>query len=292
MNMRSTQRWWILVLLLVLPPVMALGLQSLAAIGEVSGSGDYVTVEGIRYRDEPDATAYMRERCRLDLYYPEASPGFPTVVWFHGGGLTSGDRSIPEGFLNQGIAVAGVSYRLSPRSTSPAYVEDAAAAVAWCLNNIQRFGGARDKVFVSGHSAGGYLASMVGMDTRWLEARGIDANELAGLVPISGHTVTHFTVRAERGIEGIRVIVDEMAPLFHVRADAPPVLLITGDREKELLGRYEENAYFWRMLRVVGHPDINIHELGGFDHGGVVNPAQRLVVEFIERVCAEHANGD
>jgi hypothetical protein len=79
---------------------------------------------------------------------------------------------------------------------------------------------------------------MVGLDKRWLAAHDIDANKIAGLVPFSGHTITHFTVRAERGIDGKRPIVDDMAPLFHVRPDAPPMLLITGDRNLEMLGRY------------------------------------------------------
>jgi hypothetical protein len=60
--------------------------------------------------------------------------------------------------------------------------------------------------------------------------------------------------RAERGIEGTRPVVDDLAPLYHVRKDAPPLLLITGDRELEMLGRYEENAYLMRMMKVVGHP--------------------------------------
>lgn len=42
-----------------------------------------------------------------------------------------------------------------------------------------------------------------------------------------------------------------MVPLFHVRADAPPLNLITRDRELEMLGRYEENAYLWRMMNLV-----------------------------------------
>jgi hypothetical protein len=78
--------------------------------------------------------------------------------------------------------------------------------------------------------------------------------------------------------------VDELAPLYHVRAEAPPMLMISGDREREMLGRYEESAFFWRMMRVVGHTDVELMELDGYDHGGVVEPAQRLVVEFAERV--------
>lgn len=69
------------------------------------------------------------------------------------------------------------------------------------------------------------------------------------------HAITHFTVRQERGIEGTQPVVDELAPLYHVRKDAPPLLLITGDREMEMMGRYEENAYRMRMMKVVGHPE-------------------------------------
>ncbi|MDA3873347.1 MAG: lipase, partial [Kiritimatiellae bacterium] len=75
-----------------------------------------------------------------------------------------------------------------------------------------------------------------------------------------------------------------MAPLYHVRADAPPTLLITGDREKEILGRYEENAYFWRMMRVAGHPNIELIEIPGTDHGGMVAPAFSYFMPFIRRV--------
>ncbi len=51
----------------------------------------------------------------------------------------------------------------------------------------------------------------------------------------------------ERGIEGTQPPIDDMAPLFHVRDDCPPLLLITGDCELDMLVRYEENAYMWRI---------------------------------------------
>lgn len=46
----------------------------------------------------------------------------------------------------------------------------------------------------------------------------------------------------------------------------PPLILITGDRELELLGRYEENAYMWRMMKLVGHEDTYLYEIGGHGH--------------------------
>ena len=125
---------------------------------------------------------------------------------------------------------------------------------------------------------------MIGLDARWLRAYDIDFKQIAGLVPYSGHTITHFTVRAERGIDGKQPIIDDMAPLFHVRKDAPPLLLITGDRDQEMLGRYEENAYLWRMMQVVGHADCELFELEGFDHGGMAKPAHSLLLKFVQRL--------
>ena len=78
----------------------------------------------------------------------------------------------------------------------------------------------------------------------------------------------------------------KLAPLFHVRADAPPLLLITGDREKELLGRYEENAYMMRMMKVAGHKDTRIMELDGYDHG-MTFPAFPLLIDEVRRIMDE-----
>ena len=251
----------------------------------VSGAQEngYATKREILYRSESDLSDYMKTQCRLDLYYPTDKSDYPTIVWFHGGGLKAGKRSIPKALTEKGVAIAAVSYRLHPKVKAPAYIEDAAAAIAWVFQNIEKYGGSPKRIFVSGHSAGGYLTSMVGLDKRWLAAHNIDANQIAGLIPFSGHTITHFTVRAERGIDGKQPILDDLAPLFHVREDAPPLLLITGDRELEMLGRYEENAYLWRMMQVAGHQHTTLHELDGYNHGQMAQPAFPLLLRFIER---------
>ena len=246
-----------------------------------AGDG-YAVAENVQYR--PDVAAeddYAAERCVLDVYYPTETKAFATVVWFHGGGLTGGERDVPDHLKRQGVAVVSVGYRLSPGVQSPIWIEDAAAAVAWTFENIEALGGDRDAIYVAGHSAGGYLASMVGLDKKYLSAHDIDANDIAGLIPYSGHAITHFTVRAERGIPGEQPVVDELAPLFHVRADAPPMLLITGGRDVELLGRYEEVAYFARMMKVAGHERTELRELQGFDHGGMVDPAHHLLLRWV-----------
>jgi len=244
----------------------------------------YKTEKDILYRttEEAQNDAYITERCRLDLYYPVNTKKFTTVVWFHGGGITSGSKFIPEKLKEQGIAVVAVNYRLSPKVKCPTYIEDAAAAVAWTFKNIAKYGGDSAKIVVSGHSAGGYLTSMVGLDKNWLNKFGINANDIAMLIPFSGHTITHMTIRKERGIPDTQPVVDEYAPLYHVRSDAPPLILITGDRELEMLGRYEENAYMWRMMKIAGHTKTKLYELDSFNHGRMASPAFEILLNEIK----------
>ena len=255
----------------------------------LSAQKEYVTVTNIHYY--PDAVnrqdAYINERCVLDIYYPKGAKDYATIVWFHGGGITGGNKELPKELMNKGYAIVGVNYRLSPKVTAPAYIEDAAAAVAWTFEHIGNYGGSSKLIFVSGHSAGGYLGMMITLDKKYLSKYNIDANKIAGLIPFSGQAVTHFTVRKERGIKDTQPVIDEYAPLYFVRSDAPPMLLITGDRELELLGRYEENAYLNRMMKLAGHTRTKLYEMQGFDHGGMPQPAWPLLLKEVGSIVKE-----
>lgn len=245
----------------------------------------YQTKTDIRYYADAvyKNNAYASERCILDVYYPANVNGFATIVWFHGGGLTGGSKFIPEDLKNKGFAVIAVGYRLSPKVKAVTCIEDSAAAVAWVFNSIAKYGGDPTKIFVSGHSAGGYLTLMLGLDKSYLARYSVNPDTIAGLIPLSPQCITHFTVRKERGIPEKQPVVDALAPLYHVRADAPPLLLITGDRELELLGRYEENAYMARMMKLAGHKETRLIELGGYDHI-MDKPAYPLIVKEVQRV--------
>jgi len=258
-------------------------LMAASSIKVLADNPSYQILKDILYRDSLSADNYMLERCKLDLYFPDDQEGFKTIVWFHGGGLRAGNKAVPEQLQNQGIAVVAVNYRLYPKVKSPSYIDDAAAAVAWVFKNIERYGGDSRKIFISGHSAGGYLTSMIGLDRSYLGKYKVEADSIAGLIPFSGHTITHFTVREENGIEGTEVVVDQLAPIAHIRADAAPLILITGDRELEMLGRYEENAYMYRMMKVVGHEYTKLYELDGFNHGQMANPAFYILREYVKQ---------
>ena len=249
----------------------------------------YITQKDIHYYADSvtKKDSYIASQCTLDLYYPKDKKNFATIVWFHGGGLTGGAKEIPKALMEKGYAVIGVEYRLSPKAKAPAYIEDAAAVVAWTFGHIGSYGGSDKLIFVSGHSAGGYLGMMITLDKKYLQKYDIDANKIAALIPFSGQAITHFTIRQERGIKETQPVIDDYAPLYHVRADAPPMLLITGDAELELLGRYEENAYLARMMKLVGHKQTTLYQLQGFDHGGMPDGAFPLLLKKVAAVTKE-----
>ena len=225
------------------------------------------------------AAQYRQERCKLDIYYPKTRKPFKTLVWFHGGGLTEGNKYFPEQLLKKGIAVVAVNYRLSPMAKSPAAVQDAATAVAWVFRHIAEYGGDTSQIYVSGHSAGGYQALMLALDKQWLAAEGIDADAVAAYYPISGQTATHFSIRTERGISFTTPLVDCMAPLNNVRKLGTRLVLFTGERSLEMMARYEENLYLKSVLEGIGNQEIPIYEFPGANHGTVLTPAFEVILK-------------
>ena len=235
---------------------------------------------------------YALERCKLDVYRPDSiSENAPVVVWFHGGGLSGGGKHVPAEFQNHKFLVVSVNYRLRPKAKSTEILEDAAAAVAWTFENIAKFGGDPRKIFVSGHSAGGYLSAMLALDPSWLAKFGKSNRDLAAALPVSGQMTTHFNVVAEsqgRAAGGANnpLQITEMAPLFHTTKIVPPLYLLVGDANFEWPGRVEENYLLAAMLKTVkNHEVIEIHSYEGTNHGTVAKPACEFVAKFVVSVC-------
>lgn len=131
---------------------------------------------------------------RLDLYRP-VSKRWPVMIFVHGGGWVSGDKGLRFGgqdvygnigrfYAARGIGVAVISYRLQPQVTWREQVDDVAEAAAWVKNHIASYGGDPSRIFISGHSAGGHLASFVGLN-RDVAARH-SLPRFAGVICVSG----------------------------------------------------------------------------------------------------------
>lgn len=198
-----------------------------------------------------------RERCFLDLHLPD-QPGenTPVVVWFHGGGITSGDRkgdlNLYEAWNGMGIAVAAANYRLMPAYLYPAFIEDAAEAVAWVFAHIREYLPSAGGIFIGGASAGAFLSMSLCFNKSWLGKYGIDPDAaVAGWLHGSAQPTAHFNVLKYRGEDPRRVIVDETAPLYYIdRATFAPMMIITSD--DDITNRMNQNILVESTLRAFG----------------------------------------
>jgi len=257
-------------------------------------------VQQIAYKRGEKLSDYERERCTLDLYLPPGGKNFATLVWFHGGALKAGSKdgkdtaAIGRALAADGLAVAAVNYRLSPKATYPSYLEDAAAAAAWVRAHIAGNGGDPRKVFISGHSAGGWLTLMLAMDPRWLEAHGLTPDSFAGYIPVSGQTMTHYTVREERGVDKLTIVADEAAPVHYCRKDTPAMLVLAA--EHDMAARSEENEYLVAVLKGAGNTHVTFRKVADRDHGTIANfiphpddPVRKAILDFVAKTrAADH----
>ncbi len=238
---------------------------------------------------------YRAERCKLDICIPDhdEEEKLPTVVWFHGGGLSGGEKHVIEEFTTNRIIVVAVNYRLIPKASSPEFIEDAAAAVAWTFANIEKHGGDKTKIGIAGHSAGGYLTMMVGMNPEYLAKHKLKNTDLAAIYPISGQATTHFAIVAAAEEEKGRsrpknftrdnpITINEYAPLRYTDQLLPPIHLLCGDAKIEWPARVEENALMAAMIRTVS--DHNVIEFRSFpdtNHGSCVKPSVEYICKSI-----------
>ena len=175
------------------------GLGLLAAA--LAGCSPLTIVNGLTPSDTYQAStdiAYGPEaRDKLDLYQPRATAerpaprgGYPVVVFFYGGSWNSGARGdyrfVGEALASHGIVTVVADYRLYPQVRYPDFLTDCALAVAWAKREAPRYGGDASRLFVMGHSSGGYNAAMVALDPRWLAQAGLAPSALAGWIGLAG----------------------------------------------------------------------------------------------------------
>ena len=177
---------------------------------------------------------------RLDLYLPDGvatSAPKSAVVFFHGGRWSFGRkeeyRFVAQALGARGHAVAVCDYRKYPAVRFPAFVEDGAAAIAWALRHLPRYGIDPGLIFLMGHSAGAHIAALATMDQRYGSALGIDPDRVAGLVLMSG-PFDFYPIKGEdlRDIFGPEARHPETQPLRFVRAGLPPALFLHGRRDR------------------------------------------------------------
>jgi len=191
------------------------------------------------YQTHLDLAYGAAELQKLDVYVPDGGDGTrrPAVVFFHGGRWSFGAkreyRYVAQAMAAAGFVAAVCDYRKYPEVRFPEFVEDGAAAVAWALANLKRYGADPRKIFVMGHSSGAHIGALVAMDERYLARHDALPAAIAGLVLMSG-PFDFYPIRGEglRDIFGPEERHAASQPLRFARADAPPMLLLHGRRDR------------------------------------------------------------
>jgi len=251
--------------------------------------------------DIPFSNAAKGDRQRsFDLYLPADSGKKPPLLAFiHGGFWLLPDDdyrigpALAENLVQDGIAVALIRYRLAPAHRHPAQVEDVAAAVAQLVKDAAKHGFDARRIYLAGHSAGGHLASLVGLDSRYLARHGVAKNSIAGIVSISGlydlnpdwRVSKNQSVAVESTFGKDAALLKQASPFYHVRADAPPFLIISAFRD--FPGFALDARRFADALRQAGAKDVQQLMIEGTDHFSVVkfdkenNALRDVVVGFL-----------
>jgi acetyl esterase/lipase len=195
--------------------------------------GEYSRLTDLRYGSG--------QRNQLDVYLPAQraarSEGAPVVVFIHGGGWNSGDKSdykfVGAALAELGYVVVLPDYGLYPQVKFPAFMQDAAKAVAWVRAHAAEWGGDPQRLFLVGHSAGAHIAVMLALNQQYLRAAGMEANSLRGVVGLAGpYDFLPFTYDYMHDLFGPAQRYPESQPINYVRADAPPLLLLQGLKDK------------------------------------------------------------
>ena len=167
----------------------------------------------------------------------------------------------------QGFIAVLPNYRLSPAVTFPAFVEDAAQAVAWTLQNIERYGGDPRRVFVMGHSAGAHIALLLVLDQHYLADAGVSADALRGAIGLSGPYDFKINTDRLRAVFGSAPDPRQTQPIRFVRGDAPPLLLIHGTADKVCWS--EHSIRLTEQIRAAGGAaELKLYP--GLGHGSTV----------------------
>src|SRR5260370_175607 len=258
---------------------------------------------------------------KLDLYVPNAGGPFPVVVWVHGGGWQTGDKSDPTPAIrevNRGYAVVSINYRLQvlhpapldPNLVFPVQIKDCKAAVRWLRANASRYNLDPNRIGAWGESAGGYLSSLLGTSggvtdlEDMSEGNASFSSRVASVVdwygptdflqedaqtaPECGPVCHNCAISGESyligcAIQTCPVLTERANPINYVTADDAAFLIMHGTADCEVPAGQSQLLY--NALQGAGL-DATINFVQGAGHGGqeFADPALLAQVDtFLDR---------
>lgn len=238
-------------------------------------------------------------RQKLDVYKPTGGNlKAPVIVFIYGGSWASGRRQdygfVATSFAAKGYVTVVPDYRLVPSVHFPAFIEDGAKAVAWVQKNAKTYGADPSQIFLIGHSAGGYNVAMLGLDPAYLQAAGVSMASIKGVIGLAApYDFYPWDTPVSVNAFGLAPDPSLTQPVTFARADAPPMLLLTGDADTTV--RPRNTVALAAKLRKAGG-SVETIQYPGTKHAGIMLDVSRSfrsrapVLDDIVRFIDSHSN--
>jgi arylformamidase len=241
----------------------------------------------VRYADVPPGVD--ANLLSLDMYAPRNAKSLPVMIYIHGGGWHTGDKSSvgakPGYFTSRGFVFVSLNYRLVPAVDILAQLQDSANAIGWVKKNIAQHGGDPSQLHLIGHSSGAHHVAILATNERFLKAAGVGLSDLKSVVELDTQALDIPTMMEElRGrVSPGRAASDsslytrafgrddnvwrEVSPLQHVAKDKgiPPFFLVVANERGPKLA---QAAAFQKALQAAG-VRCEFVEAPQHDHGSL-----------------------
>ena len=221
------------------------------------------------------------------------------MIFIHGGNWNSGKKSLYNFFgsrmARKSVVVVTIDYPLSPHANYHQMATASARAVQWVKDNIEKFGGDPGKIFISGHSAGGHLATLLAVRNQYFDSLGI-STPIKGAILIDAAGLDMFGYLHEGKFPEDHTYLKtftknptswkEASPLYHLHHDMPPMLIYRG--EKTYPSIFKGHQKFITALKEYA-PDTEYYVLKGKKHVPMItqffkpwNPRYKEIIKFMK----------
>ncbi len=233
----------------------------------------------------------------LDIYIPSNLSGkkAPVVIFIHGGRWTFGNKDqyafIGNNFAQKGYIAVLINHRKYPQVKFPVFIEDAAKATAWVYNNIEKYNGDAKNIFISGHSSGAHIGSLIVADQRYLEPYSLTPDIIKGFAGMAGPYDFEPEVQDLKDMFGPPDNYPQIQVPTFIDGDEAPMLLLWGENDKTVIYRNID-----RLKHKINEQNGNISVITykDIDHIGIikdfawVNLKEKIVLNDIVDFFDKH----
>lgn len=253
------------------------------------------------YNEKSRKTDKEVKKHRLDIFYPKEAKAHPVIFFVHGGSWSFGDKSwynyLGYSFARKGFVTVIISYRLAPDNVFPSQAEDVATALGFVFNNIERYNGDRNKIFIGGHSAGAHLVSLVILDEKYKKIYNFDRTKIKGVALLSGVYIIseEFLIKERHSKLAYKVFTKDnevwkdASPFYHIEKKKLPPFLICYAEKDWLLLKYQSKIMHKKLIKF--GIESEIHEVPTKNHYSEIifaqfadDPLHKVLISFINNI--------